>query len=76
MDKKNIKTSNEEQYPFPGLKSYSINEILAAGGPDAFADKLGKSAQSLIDRLKTIPKDDLLTEKEYLNALQTLNESK
>jgi hypothetical protein len=76
MDKKNIKTSNEEQYSFPSLKSYSINEILAAGGTTAFANKLGKNAQSLLDYLKSIPKEDLLTEEEVTDALKILNESK
>ncbi|WP_259071540.1 hypothetical protein HDF24_26025 [Mucilaginibacter sp. X4EP1] len=76
MDKKNIKISNEEQYSFPGLRSYSINEILAAGGTTAFANKLGKNAQSLLDYLKSIPKEDLLTEEEVADALKILNESK
>lgn len=76
MDKKNIKTSNEAQHSFPRLKTYSVDEIIAAGGTTAFGNKLGKNAQSLIDYLKTIPKEDLLTEEEVANALKTLNESK
>jgi hypothetical protein len=41
MNNKNIETSNEQQYSFPRLKSYFIDEVLAAGGADAFAKKNG-----------------------------------
>jgi hypothetical protein len=76
MNKKEIKVSGDTQPLFPKLKSYSVDEILAAGGTTAFANKMGKSAQSLLDYLKGIPKEDFLTEEEYLSALKTLNQSK
>lgn len=76
MGKRNIKTSDDSQHSFPSLKSYSIDEILAAGGTTAFAEKMGKSAHTLMTHLKTIPKEDFLTEEEYLSALETLNQSK
>ena len=76
MGKRNIETSKEEQHPFSNLKSYSIDEILAAGGAEAFADKLGKNFQNVEIRLKKLPKDAFLTEEEVIQALKTLNESK
>jgi hypothetical protein len=76
MDKKDIKISGNTQPLFPKLKSYSIDEIMAAGGTTAFANKMGKSAQALMDRLKEIPKEDFLTEEEVAEALKTLNQSK
>jgi hypothetical protein len=44
MDKKKIELLTRASDIFPRLKSYSIEEIMAAGGPDKFAEKLGKSA--------------------------------
>jgi hypothetical protein len=76
MDKKDIKISGNTQPLFPKLKSYSIDEIMAAGGTTAFANKMGKSARALMDRLKEIPKEDFLTEEEVAEALKTLNQSK
>jgi hypothetical protein len=76
MGKKNIETSNDKQPLFPKLKSYSIDEILAAGGTTAFADKMGKTAQALIDTLEKLPKDAFLTEEEFKQAMETLNQSK
>jgi hypothetical protein len=76
MNKKDSKIIGDSPSLFPKLKSYSVDEILAAGGTTAFANKMGKSAQSLLDYLKEIPKEDFLTEEEYLSALKTLNQSK
>jgi hypothetical protein len=76
MGKRNIETSKEEQHSFPKFKSYSVDEILAAGGPTAFAEKMGKSWESLIDRLEKLPKDAFLTDEEFDEAMKTLNQSK
>jgi hypothetical protein len=76
MNKKNIETLKKSRPLFSGLKSYSIDEILAAGGTTAFANKMGKSAEGLEDALKKLPKDAFLTEEEFLEAMKTLNESK
>jgi hypothetical protein len=76
MNNKNIETSNEKEYSFPRLKSYSIDEVLAAGGADAFAKKMGKSWGNLIDRLEKLPKDAFLTDEEFEEAMKTLNQSK
>lgn len=75
MDKRNSKISGEIP-PFSNLKSYSIAEIIAAGGATAFANKMGKSPESISSRLETLPKDAFLTEDEATDALKMLNESK
>jgi hypothetical protein len=72
MGKRDIKASGEKEYPFSKIKAYSINEILAAGGADAFADKLGKNFQNIESRLKKLPEEAFLTEDEVLQALKTL----
>jgi hypothetical protein len=75
MGKRNVKTSEEEPHTLK-FKAYSVNEIMAAGGTTAFANKMGKSWGSLIDSLKKLPKDAFLTDEEVREALKTLNESK
>ncbi|BAU53341.1 MULTISPECIES: hypothetical protein [Mucilaginibacter] len=76
MNNRNTKISDEIQASFPGRKSYSIAEILAAGGATAFASKMGKTPESIEDRLKKLPKDAFLTKDEAADAIETLNESK
>jgi len=76
MGKNNIKTSEDAEMPSFNYKSYSIDEIIAAGGTTAFADKMGKSAKALEDALRKLPKNAFLTEEEFLKAMETLNESK
>ena len=76
MRKKNIETPNDEQFAFPKIKSYSVDEIMAAGGPDAFAEKLGKSWENVIANLKKFPKEAFLTDEEFEEAMKTLNASK
>lgn len=76
MDNENIKTDMEEQVPFSKIKSYSVSEIMAGGGPEAFATKLGKDTKSLIARLKELPKEAFLTEEEAEIALEMLRNSK
>ncbi|HEY2583951.1 MAG TPA: hypothetical protein VGI43_19235 [Mucilaginibacter sp.] len=76
MGKKDIKTSGDTQNLFPKLRAYSVDEILAAGGTTAFANKMGKTAQSLIDHLKNRSKDAFLTDEDVADALKMLNESK
>jgi len=76
MEKKGIGTSKEEQDRFSDLKSYSVDEILAAGGTTAFAEKLGKNPENIENRLKRLPKDAFLTDEDVSNALRMLDESK
>jgi len=76
MGKRNIETSKDAQHSFSNIKSYSIDEVLAAGGTTAFAKKMGKSWGGLLERLKELPQDAFLTEEEFLEAMKTLNQSK
>lgn len=72
MGKKNVTASKDERLSFPSYKSYSVDEVLAAGGTTAFAEKLGKDPNKIIDRLKHLPKDVFLTEEEFEAAMKTL----
>jgi len=76
MGKRNIKISDDTQNSSPRLKSYSVDEIMAAGGTTAFAEKMGKSWQSLVAHLEKLPKDAFLTDEEVDEAIKTLNETK
>lgn len=76
MSKRSMQTAKQGQLPFSNLKSYSVNEIMAAGGPTAFANKLGKNPQNIIKRLEKLPKDAFLTDEEVEIALKMLKESK
>lgn len=75
MANKNIKADLSQQL-FPNLKSYSVDEILAAGGTTAFANKMGKDSSKLYERLSKMPKEDFLTDQEVADALRILNEGK
>ena len=76
MGKTGIKAGGEAQNSFFKVKSYSISEIMAAGGATAFATKMGKKPQNLPSRLKDFPQDAFLTNDEAKSALETLKNNK
>lgn len=76
MSKKNIKIQSDAEPLFSRHKAYSVDEILAAGGTTAFANKLGKHPERLLQKLKSLPPDAFLTEDEFALAMETLNQSK
>jgi hypothetical protein len=76
MNKQKMETLEKEEGAFFKVKSYSIDEIMAAGGPDAFAKKLGKNFKNIENRLKNLPKDAFLTEEEIEIAIKDLRENK
>ena len=76
MSKKEVEIRNDDQPSFLKFKSYSVDEILAAGGATAFAEKLGKNFHNAIEQLEKLPKDPFLTEEEFEEAMKTLNQSK
>lgn len=76
MSKQSTKTSDELKSSFFDFKSYSVDEIIAAGGTTAFANKLGKHPELIGEKLKELPEDAFLTEDELIQALKTLKESK
>jgi len=63
-------------YKSPTYKSYSEDEVLAAGGATAFAVKMGKSLKGLKEELAALPPESFLTEEELETALRMLRESK
>ena len=75
MNKRKIETL-EEGEDFLKFKSYSVDEIMAAGGTTAFANKLGKNPENIIKRLEKLPKESFLTEEEVETALRMLKETK
>ncbi len=76
MGKAGIKTGGETQNSFFKVKSYSISEIMAAGGATAFATKMGKKPQNIASRLKDFPQDAFLTNDEVELALEVLKNNK
>lgn len=76
---KKIEDQIEKKYPLhksPTYKSYSVDEVLAAGGATAFAVKMGKSLKGLKEELAALPPESFLTDEELEAALATLRESK
>jgi hypothetical protein len=53
---------------FKKVKTYSAEEIIKAGGTTAFGKQTGYNP----DKLKNIPIGEVLTDKEYNEALQSL----
>jgi len=67
-------TTESKNILFPGYKSYSINDIIAAGGTTALANRLSKKPENISENLKKLPKDAFLTRKEAIDALEQLKE--
>lgn len=72
---KKITTTSGTLPNLPRYKSYSIDEILAAGGTTAFANSLGKDPAKIAANLKGLPKDAFLTKDEATKALELLKEN-
>ena len=66
----------KEKYQFRTHKSYSVEEILAAGGTSAFARKMGLSGKKQMEAIAKIDADDFLTDEEMEEALKILRENK
>lgn len=75
MKKTDTKTGGETQ-SLLNVKTYSVSEILTAGGTTAFANQLGKNTRHTVERLKALEKDDFLTNEEANAALQYLKNNK
>lgn len=54
-----LEASKNKKYNFKPQESYSPEEILAAGGTTAFAHKIGKTYQNMMDSIKKAPKFDV-----------------
>ena len=66
----------ETQKPLSNIKSYSVEEVMAAGGTTAFSNKLGKKPENIPARLKELPEDSFLTDEEFNAAMAILKSSK
>jgi hypothetical protein len=58
------------------IKTYSVEEILDAGGANAFATKMGKDRDSLIKALENAGPFEPFTEKEWNEITKILDKEK
>ena len=70
------KITSPETPLFRTRKTYSPEEILAAGGTTAFSRKSGKDNINLAEKLKEVPDTEPFTDEEWRQALQQLQDSK
>jgi hypothetical protein len=63
------------QYQFRPIKSYSAEEVLAAGGTTAFAHKMGKTAKKMAEALEKLPPVEF-TDKEWDDLMEQLKNDK
>ncbi len=69
-------TTKQYQAPqFSTIKSYSVEEILAAGGTSAFAAKIGKSPEKLLDTIQNI-QQPIFTDEEWDDLMEQLKNDK
>lgn len=61
---------------FKTNKSYSPEEIWAAGGVTAFGRKMGQSNKRMAEIFTKVPRVEPFTDKEWEETLQTLKEAK
>ncbi|MCE7073274.1 hypothetical protein LZG74_23360 [Dyadobacter sp. CY327] len=74
--KVDITLPNASSSMFRTHKSYSAEEILAAGGADAFGKKLGKSTEKLIKALQEGPAIEPFSDEEWTDLLRQLEATK
>jgi len=66
----------ESNDTFKNIKSYSVDEILAAGGPTAFAEKTGKTFENMLKVMENAPKPEPFTEEEWADLMEQLAKDK
>ena len=57
-------------------KSYSAEEVLAAGGTTAFAMKMGKTYENLIKGMENAPRPEPFSDEEWADLMQQLAKDK
>jgi hypothetical protein len=70
------KITDKDNSVFKTHKSYSPEEVLAAGGTTAFALKHGKDRDSLIKALENLPPIEPFTEEEWTDLMQQVARDK
>jgi hypothetical protein len=68
-------TKTNEIYQFRPIKSYKPEEIIAAGGTTAFAEKMGKTGKQRMERIAKLPKVTF-TDDEWNEILEILKNDK
>lgn len=72
-----IRLKNENNSSqFRDRKTFSPEEIWAAGGTTALGNKVGQSNKKIIDALKSSPEIEPFSEEEWESTLKQLKESK
>lgn len=61
---------------FRDRKSYSPEDIWAAGGTSAFGKKTGQSNAKVIEALKSVPEIEPFTEEEWKETVKHLADNK
>ncbi|MCF2499627.1 hypothetical protein [Dyadobacter chenhuakuii] len=74
--KVDITLPNASSNMFRTHKSYSAEEILAAGGADAFGEKLGNTNEKIIEALQNGPTIEPFTDEEWEDLLHQLQATK
>lgn len=69
-------TKDKDEYTFRTHKSYSPEEIFAAGGTTAFALKHGKTNEALIKALENAPPIEPFTDEEWADLMDQLAKDK
>jgi hypothetical protein len=67
---------SSDKKPFSGIKSYSPEEILAAGGTTAFAIKMGKTPEALVKALKKAPPIEPFSDEEWAKLMNEVARDK
>jgi hypothetical protein len=72
-----IKSVDPDNKKVREIKSYSVEEILAAGGPAAFAERQGKDVATLIKALEDTQKPEpFFTDEEWDEIMDDLAKNK
>ncbi|MCF2490277.1 hypothetical protein [Dyadobacter sp. CY347] len=74
--KVDITSPNASSSMFRTHKSYSAEEILAAGGADAFGEKTGDNNERIIQALQDGPAIEPFTDEEWEDLLRQLEATK
>jgi hypothetical protein len=67
---------SENNDAFKNIKSYSVDEILAAGGPTAFAEKTGKTFENMLKVMADAPQPEPFTDEEWADLMEQMAKDK
>jgi len=67
---------SENKGLFKTHKSYTPEEVFAAGGATAFGRRSGKNNETLIKALESVPKPEPFTEEEWADLMEQVAKDK